>query len=86
MMAAAQAKEAFDNGAAARHDKSIEIMGAKFKAGMEVGFGDAVKHKRSTADGNDDDSSIDDYSYSDYSDYEVTEKRRKRSIIFKNIW
>ncbi|XP_073833128.1 uncharacterized protein [Musca autumnalis] len=74
IMAAAQVKEAFDNGAAARYDKSIEVFGTKWKNDMEVGFGDAVKkQKRSNSDSDDSDSSDED------------DRRRKRSVIFNEL-
>ncbi|XP_075158781.1 uncharacterized protein LOC142231992 [Haematobia irritans] len=48
IMAAAQVKEALDNGAATRLDQSVEVLGSKFKNNMELGFGDAVRPKRET--------------------------------------
>ncbi|XP_023298898.2 uncharacterized protein LOC111681374 [Lucilia cuprina] len=47
LLAAGQIKDTIDNGAAAKDNKEFEIFGAKVKTGMEVGFGDAIKSKRS---------------------------------------
>ncbi|XP_037813852.1 nuclear localization sequence-binding protein-like [Lucilia sericata] len=65
LMAAGQIKDTIDNGAAAKDNKEFELFGAKVKTGMEIGFGDAMKSKRST----------DDSSSSSESD-----ERRKRSV------
>lgn len=46
-MAFAQAKDTFDNGAAASDKKEFEVFGAKIKNDMEIGFGDAIRSKRS---------------------------------------
>ncbi|KAI8128294.1 hypothetical protein CVS40_2196 [Lucilia cuprina] len=49
LLAAGQIKDTIDNGAAAKDNKEFEIFGAKVKTGMEVGFGDAIKSKRSSS-------------------------------------
>ncbi|XP_058977969.1 uncharacterized protein LOC101890539 [Musca domestica] len=71
IMAAAQVKEAFDNGAAARYDKTVEVFGTKWKNDMEVGFGDAIKKKKRSSSDSDSSSDGDD--------------RRKRSIVYDEL-
>ncbi|XP_013099840.1 uncharacterized protein LOC106082068 [Stomoxys calcitrans] len=75
LMAAGQVKEAIDNGAATRFDKSVEVLGAKFKNNVAAGFGDAMKQKREIASGSATGESLDDSysesSYEDYSEYYV---------------
>ncbi|KAM7348531.1 uncharacterized protein ACRADG_007801 [Cochliomyia hominivorax] len=47
LLAFAQVKDTFDNGAAAKDTREFEFMGAKVKNDMQIGFGDAIKRKRS---------------------------------------
>ncbi|XP_075158782.1 uncharacterized protein LOC142231993 [Haematobia irritans] len=74
IIAAAQAKEAIDNGAAVRYEQSVEVLGANFHANMEVGYGDAIKSKREVKSEKESSDAYSDVSYSDYEEYDEEEE------------
>ncbi|XP_037937069.1 uncharacterized protein LOC119670742 [Teleopsis dalmanni] len=49
MLAAGQAKDLMENGAAARDGRRIEFMGATYQRDSAIGFGDAMRSRRAIA-------------------------------------